>query len=84
MNDNFRAGAPIKPGGRQESILSSSPFTDSTVKLEMKNADERCAVLAKDIEQLKLEIAELSKVMLLRDIDSFETYFHHGFPIFVL
>ncbi|XP_034172409.1 uncharacterized protein LOC117600724 isoform X2 [Osmia lignaria lignaria] len=54
-------GASIKPGGRQESMLSSSPFTDSTVKLEMKNADERCAVLAKDIEQLKLEIAELSK-----------------------
>ncbi|KOC63411.1 Outer dense fiber protein 2 [Habropoda laboriosa] len=53
-------GVPIKPGGRQESILSSSPLTDSAVMMEMKKADERCVMLSKEIEQLKKEIAELS------------------------
>ncbi|XP_076385939.1 uncharacterized protein LOC100881157 [Megachile rotundata] len=63
-------GVPVKPGGRNESILSSSPLTDSAVKMEMKNADERCAVLAKEIEQLKREIAELSKKKDLTEEDT--------------
>ncbi|CAK9797487.1 Outer dense fiber protein 2 [Anthophora quadrimaculata] len=63
-------GVPIKPGGRQESILSSSPLTDSAVKMEMKKADERCVVLSKEIEQLKNEIAELSTKKDLTDDDT--------------
>ncbi|XP_054010205.1 uncharacterized protein LOC128893345 [Hylaeus anthracinus] len=53
-------GVPIKPGGRVESVLSSSPLTDSAVQEELKKADERCAVLAKEIETLKLEISQLT------------------------
>ncbi|OAD52684.1 Outer dense fiber protein 2 [Eufriesea mexicana] len=53
-------GVPIKPDGRQESILSSSPLTDSAVMMEMKKADQRCVQLSKEIEQLKQEIAMLS------------------------
>ncbi|XP_076622533.1 uncharacterized protein LOC143342482 [Colletes latitarsis] len=57
---NVGQGVPIKPGGRVESILSSSPITDPVVLEEIKKADEHCARLAKEIEQLKLEIAELT------------------------
>lgn len=56
------SGMPMKPGGRQESILSSSPLTDSAVMNEMKKADQRCVQLSKEIEQLKQEIAVLSTV----------------------
>lgn len=59
---------PIKPGGRNESILSSSPLTDSAVMMEMKRADDRCLVLAKEIEQLKQEIATLTIVIILGKI----------------
>lgn len=61
-------GVPIKPGGRHESILSSSPLTDSVVLLEMKKADERCVVLAREIDQLKEEIAALTTVIVLEII----------------
>ncbi|XP_043521421.1 uveal autoantigen with coiled-coil domains and ankyrin repeats protein [Frieseomelitta varia] len=63
-------GAPIKPGGRNESILSSSPLTDSAVMMEMKRADDRCLVLAKEIEQLKQEIATLTIKKDLTDEDT--------------
>ncbi|KOX69378.1 Outer dense fiber protein 2 [Melipona quadrifasciata] len=63
-------GAPIKPGGRNESILSSSPLTDSAVMMEMKKADDRCVVLAKEIEQLKQEIATLTTKKDLTDEDT--------------
>ncbi|XP_026669479.1 uncharacterized protein LOC108625182 isoform X3 [Ceratina calcarata] len=63
-------GVPIKPGGRNESILSSSPLTDSSVMLEMKTADERCVVLSKEIEQLKQEIAALTNKKDLTDEDT--------------
>lgn len=52
----------MKSGGRQESVLSSSPLTDSAVLEEMKKADERCNALAKEIIQLKQEIAKLTTV----------------------
>lgn len=51
---------PIKSDGRKDSVLSSSPLTDDAIIEEMKEADERCVVLAKEIEQLKLEIAKLT------------------------
>ncbi|CAD1477879.1 unnamed protein product, partial [Heterotrigona itama] len=63
-------GTPIKPGGRNESILSSSPLTDSAVMMEMKKADDRCIVLAKEIEQLKQEIATLTIKKDLTDEDT--------------
>ncbi|XP_076749184.1 uncharacterized protein LOC143422421 [Xylocopa sonorina] len=63
-------GVPIKPGGRQESLLSSSPLTDSAVMLEIKNADDRCVVLAREIDQLKQEIATLTNKPNLSDEDT--------------
>ncbi|XP_043795581.1 FK506-binding protein 5 isoform X2 [Apis laboriosa] len=63
-------GVPIKQGGKQESVLSSSPLTDSAVMVEMKKADERCVVLSKEIEQLKQEIAALSNKKDLTDDDT--------------
>ncbi|XP_076675923.1 uncharacterized protein LOC143373032 [Andrena cerasifolii] len=53
-------GVPMKSGGRQESLLSSAPITDSAALEEMKQADERCNALAKEIIQLKQEIAKLT------------------------
>ncbi|KAG7189734.1 hypothetical protein KM043_017401 [Ampulex compressa] len=53
-------GVPIKPGGRRESVLSSSPLADTAVMNEMKAADERCIVIAKEIDQLKQEISDLT------------------------
>lgn len=59
---------PIKSDGRKDSVLSSSPLTDDAIIEEMKEADERCVVLAKEIEQLKLEIAKLTVVTMPRKI----------------
>lgn len=52
----------MKSGGRQESVLSSFPLTDTAVREEMIKADERCKTLAKEIEDLKVEILALTDV----------------------
>ncbi|KZC08392.1 Outer dense fiber protein 2, partial [Dufourea novaeangliae] len=63
-------GAQMKPGGRNESLLSSSPLTDAAVIEEMKKADERCAVIMKEIEELKLEIVVLTEKKELSEEDT--------------
>ncbi|XP_033340204.2 uncharacterized protein LOC117228521 [Megalopta genalis] len=70
MPPGIGEGAPMKPGGRQESILSSSPLTDPALLEEMKNADERCTVIMKEIEDLKLEILDLMEKKELSEEDT--------------
>ncbi|XP_024936584.1 uncharacterized protein LOC107263492 isoform X1 [Cephus cinctus] len=53
-------GIPVKSGGRQDSIMSAIPLTDTAVMEEMKEADERCTVIAAEIEELKKELNELT------------------------
>ncbi|XP_031846794.1 uncharacterized protein LOC116433151 [Nomia melanderi] len=63
-------GAPMKPGGRRDSVLSSSLLTDPAALEEMKKADERCAAIMKEIEELKLEIVTLTEKKELSEEDT--------------
>ncbi|XP_076286270.1 uncharacterized protein LOC143211965 isoform X2 [Lasioglossum baleicum] len=70
MPSGIGQGAPMKPGGRQESVLSSSPLTDPELLEEMKNADERCTAIMKEIEELKREILDLMEKKELSEEDT--------------
>ncbi|XP_066592654.1 myosin-11-like [Prorops nasuta] len=48
-------------GGFENGIISASPLTDTAVIKEMKAADDRCTIIAKEIAQLKRELAELTE-----------------------
>ncbi|XP_023289776.1 uncharacterized protein LOC105703467 [Orussus abietinus] len=60
MPEGVGEGVPVGPERHRESNMSALPLTDSAVMKEMKEADERCAVIAKEIEDLKKELTDLT------------------------